>query len=205
MKRALVLLLLLTVLSSLSACTPKAAPETTKAVFGTQSPETTGFASEEARLAQIRQEAEAFLKAHPDEMEALAARMLESHGAGVIYQFYPREEALYAYNSGDHIPQERLREHPILDAAGFLRGTELFDLLYADDWELGSPGCVFLKNLEDPGGHPLYWCELIRCPDASGDPADYSKAAIAVEEIAPGWYWYLEPTPDGPVIGASVD
>ena len=204
MKRALAFLLLLTVLIFLIACAQKAAPETTEAVSGTQGPETTGLASEEAQLAQIRQEETAFLKAHPDEMEALAACMLQSHGASMIYQFYPRDEALYAYNSGDHIPQERLREHPILDAAGFLRGAELFDLLYTSDWELGSLGCVFLKNLEDPGGHSLYWCELIWCPDASGDPADFSKAAIAVEEIAPGWYWYLEPTPDGPEIGASI-
>lgn len=203
MKRALAFLLLLTVLISLTACTPKAAPETRKAVSGAQGPETTGYASEEAQLAQIRQGEEAFLKAHPDEMEELAARMLQSHGADVIYQFDPRDEALYSYKSGEHIPQARLGEHPILDAAGFLRGTELFDLLYASDWELGSPGCVFLKNFEDPSGYPLYWCKLIWCPDASGDPADFSKAAIAVEEIAPGWYWYLEPTPDGPVVGVD--
>ena len=201
MKRAAAVLLLLTVLISLTACTQKTTPETTETVSGTQGPETTGFASEEAQLAQIRQEAEAFLKAHPVEMEALAACMLQSHGASVIYQFDLRDEALYSYKSGEHVPQERLREHPILDAAGFLRGTELFDLLYTSDWELGSLGCVFLKSLEDSSGYPLYWCELIWCPDASGDSADFSKAAIAVEEIAPGWYWYLEPTPDGPVIG----
>ena len=197
------MLLLLAVLISLTACTATAVPETTNTVSGTQGPETTGFASEEAQLAQIRQEEEAFLKAHPDEMEALAACMLQSHGEGVIYQFCPRNEALYAYNSGDHIPQERLSEHPILDAAGFLHGTEVFDLLYVSDWDLGSPGCVFRKALEDSTGHPLYWCELIRCPDYSGDPADISKAAWTVEEILPGWYWYLEPTPDGPEVGAD--
>lgn len=204
MKRAAAVLLLLTVLISLTACTQKTTPETTETVSGTQGPETTGFASEEAQLARIRQEAEAFLKAHPDEMEALAEVMLQAHGAGGIYQFFPREEALYAYKSGDHLPQERLREHPILDAAGFLRGTELFDRLFVSEWELGSPGCAFRKALNDPTGHPLYWCELIRCPDYSGDPADISKAAEAVDEIAPGWYWYLEPTPDGPEIGASI-
>ena len=203
MKRAAALLLLLAVLISLTACTAKTVPEMTKPVSGTQHPETTGFASEEAQLAQIRQEAEDFLRAHPDEMEALAACMLRSHGESVTYQFYPRDEALYAYNSGDHLPQERLSEHPILDAAGFLRGTEVFDLLYVSDWELGSLGCVFLKALKDPTGHSLYWCELIRCPDASGDPVDFSKSAIAVEEIAPDWYWYLEPTPDGPEVGAD--
>ena len=203
MKRALAFLLLLTVLIFLIACAPKAAPETTEAVSGTQDPGAAGSASEEARLAQIRREAEAFLKAHPDEMEALAACMLRSQGTDVIYQLDPRDAALYAYKRGDHIPQEKLREHPILDAAGFLRGTELFDLLCVSDRELGSLGCVFLKGLADPAGHPLYWCELIRCSDASDDPADFSKAAIAVEEIAPGWYWYVEPMPDGPEIGAN--
>lgn len=204
MKRAAAVLLLLTVLISLTACTQKTTPETTETVSGTQGPETTGFASEEAQLARIRQEAEAFLKAHPDEMEALAACMLRSQGTDVIYQLDPRNAALYAYKRGDHIPQEKLWEHPILDAAGFLRGTELFDLLCVSERELGSLGCVFLKGLADPAGHPLYWCELIRCSDASGDPADISKAAIAVAEIAPGWYWYVEPMPDGPEIGASI-
>lgn len=175
MKRAAAFLLLLTALISLTACTRKAAPETTEAASGARGPETTGFASEAAQPAQLRREAEAFLKAHPDEMEALAEVMLQARGESSIYQFYPREEALYAYKRGDHLPQERLREHPILDAAGFLRGTELFDLLCVSEWELGSPGCVFLKALEDSTGHPLYWCELIWCPDYSGDPADSSN------------------------------
>ena len=203
MKRAAAFLLLLTALISLTACAPKTVPETTEPVSDAQVPETTGFASEEARLARIRQEAEAFLKAHPDEMEALAEVMLRSREETVLYQYYPPDDTLYWYNSSDHLPQGQLDEHPILDAAGFLRGTEIFSLICVSDWELGSQGCVFLKALEDSAGHPLYWCELIWCPDYSGDPADISKAAEAVEEILPSWYWYVEPTPDGPELGAS--
>ena len=203
MKRAAAFLLLLAVLISLTACTPKAVSETTEPVSGTQSPETTGYASEEAQLAQIRQEAEAFLKAHPDEMKALAEVMLQSDEETVHYQYYPSGNILYWYNSSDYWPQGQFDEHPILDAAAFLRGTEIFTSLYVSDWELGSPGCVFRRALDDPSGHPLYWCDLIWCPDYSGDPADISKAAWTVEEILPGWYWYLEPTPDGPVVGAD--
>ena len=203
MKKPIAFLLLLAVLFSLTACTPKASPETSNPVSGTQAPETTGLASEEAQLAQIRQEAEAFLRAHPDEMEALAEVLLKSHEEAVLSQYDPQDDSLYWYNSGDHLPQGRLDDHTILDAAGFLRGTAVFDLLFVSDWELGSPGCVFRKALHDSSGHPLYWCGLIRCPDDSGNPADRSKAALSVEEILPGWYWYLEPTPDGPVLGAD--
>ena len=203
MKRAAAFLLLLAVLISLTACAPKTVPETTEPVSDTQASKTTGFASEEARLARIRQEAEAFLKAHPDEMKALAEVMLRSREETVLYQYYPPNDILYWYNSGDHLPQGQLDDHPILDAAEFLRGTEIFSLICVSDWELGSLGCVFRGALDDPSGHPLYWCDLIWCPDYSGDPADISKAAWMVEEILPGWYWYLEPTPDGPVVGAD--
>ena len=203
MKRVIAFLLLLAVLISVTACTPKAAPETMSTVSGTQAPETTGYASEEAQLAQIRQEAEAFLRAHPDEMKALAEVMLRSHEETVLYQYYPPDDILYWYNSSDHLPQGQLDDHPILDAAGFLRGTEIFSLLFISDWELGSLGCVFCGVLHDPSGHPLYWCGLIWCPDYSGDPAVRSEAAFPVEEILPGWYWYLEPTPDGPELGAD--
>lgn len=211
MKKTIAFLLLLAFLISLAACTPNTAPDTTNLVSDTQGPdttnpvsdtqgpETTGFASEEAQLARIRQDAEAFLRAHPEEMEALAEVMLRSREETVQYQFYP-DDTLYWYNDSDYRPQGKLDDHPILDAADFLRGTEIFDLLYTSDWEMGSPGCVFCRSLDDPSGHPLYWCDLIWCPDYSGDPADISEAAFTVEEILPGWYWYLEPTPDGPEV-----
>ena len=214
MKRTLAFLLLLAILISLAACTPEAAhetanpvsdtqgQETTEPVSGTQSPETTGFVSEEAQLARIRQDVETFLRAHPEEMEALAEVMLRSREETVQYQFYP-DDTLYWYNNSDYRPQGQLDDHPILDAAGFLRGTEIFSLICVSDWELGSLGCVFRNAVHDPTGHPLYWCDLIWCPDYSGDQAVRSEAAFPVEEILPGWYWYLEHTPDGPEVEAD--
>ena len=142
--------------------------------------------SEEA----VCQEMKTFLQAHPMEMENCAETFLSAleEEKDRTYQYYPDGNILYWYEGGDYHPKGEVEDHPILDAARFLKDTEVFDLIVASDRFAFADGsyCCFSKYVKSNNEY-LCRVNLIYTRSAVSE-----KEYFPLEKIEEQWYLYIE-------------
>ena len=144
----------------------------------------------------VRQSEEIFLHDHIKEMTTLAEMMLAAETDQITYQYTPETHRLDWFKSGSYYTQGQITEHPILDAAFFLRGTEVFDGVCVFDYEgvwgynQHTKACVFYKPVHDTSGNLLFWAKIAYCT------SNVSDIPIHFEELLPNSYFYLEDIPD---------
>ncbi len=144
---------------------------------------------------RVRQAQEVFLQEHLEEMTALAELMLASETNQITYQYTPKSHRLDWFNHVDYYTQGQITDHPILDAAAFLSGTEVFygvGVVNAMQFDLptDSLACVFYSPVQNYSGDLLAWANIV-----------YSKSSIndnpvQFEELLPNWYYRIVYLPD---------
>lgn len=142
----------------------------------------------ELSINQTKENVKEFLYENHDKMEALAVELIRNQTDGQHLQYYPEENALYLYGETSYDPSEQLTEHTVLDAAAFMAGKTVFDLVSPSNgtYEVSAEHCEFLKAVKEENGELLCFVELIYCP-LTFEQNEYAS----LEQVLPNWYIYL--------------
>lgn len=198
MKKSIIILFVFAFVTVVSACSYRAIFESSDPTFESsninEKKDNTTISSTivwlEPHESDARQYEINYLTKHKDEMESLSNTMLCAEEDNKTFQYRPKEQRLDWFNDTHYYTQGQIFEHPILDAASFLDGEEIFDLVYVDDWELEGKACVFSKDLFDSNGMLIGTSNIVYCTIRQQlIPTDWDK-------VLPDWYYYLEYYPD---------
>ncbi len=130
-----------------------------------------------------RTEAKEYLFRHTEEMEALAKELLRTWPEE-NYSYKPQSGKLILH--GDRNAWREIPEHPILDAAAFMKDCRCFVHVCAGEEDaLGGTCCLFLAPVNDTSGRMICRLNLMYC----AEPAVVNeKPYFQVEELTPNWY-----------------